>query len=37
MTSNPELFRKLCILGEELVALHLLESPRLSLPFSQKE
>ncbi len=30
MTSRPELFRKLCILGEELVALHLLESPYLS-------
>ncbi len=30
MTSSPELFRKLCILGEELVALHLLESPYLS-------
>jgi len=30
MTSRPELFRRLCILGEELVALHLLESPYLS-------
>jgi len=30
MTSRPELFRKLCFLGEELVALHLLESPYLS-------
>ena len=30
MTSSPELFRKLCILGEELVALHLLESPQVS-------
>jgi len=30
MTSRPELFRKLCLLGEELVALHLLESPYLS-------
>jgi predicted helicase len=30
MTSSPELFRKLCVLGEELVALHLLESPYLS-------
>ena len=30
MTASPELFRKLCILGEELVALHLLESPYLS-------
>jgi predicted helicase len=30
MTSSPDLFRKLCILGEELVALHLLESPYLS-------
>ena len=27
MTSSPELFRKLCILGEELVALHLLGEP----------
>ena len=27
---QPELFRKLCILGQELVALHLLESPNLS-------
>lgn len=30
MTSSLELFRKLCILGEELVALHLLESPYLA-------
>ena len=30
MTSNLDLFRKLCILGEELVALHLLESPQLT-------
>ena len=30
MTSSPELFRRLCLLGEELVALHLLESPYLS-------
>jgi len=30
MTSSPELLRKLCLLGEELVALHLLESPYLS-------
>ena len=30
MTASPELFRKLCLLGEELVALHLLESPYLS-------
>ena len=30
MTSSPELFSKLCILGEELVALHLLETPQLS-------
>lgn len=30
MTSSPQLFRRLCILGEELVALHLLESPYLS-------
>ena len=25
LTSNPELFRKLCALGDELVALHLME------------
>ncbi len=30
MTASLDLFRKLCILGEELVALHLLESPYLS-------
>jgi len=30
LTSNLELFQKLCILGEELVALHLLESPQLA-------
>ena len=30
MTASPELFRKLCILGKELVALHLLESPKVS-------
>ncbi len=30
MTASPELFRKLCILGEELVALHLPESPKVS-------
>ncbi len=30
MTASLQLFRKLCILGEELVALHLLESPYLS-------
>ena len=30
LTSNPALFRKLCVLGEELVALHLLESPQLT-------
>ncbi|MGV8174886.1 MAG: type ISP restriction/modification enzyme, partial [Methanothrix sp.] len=30
MTSSSQLFRRLCILGEELVALHLLESPYLS-------
>ena len=30
MTASTDLFRKLCILGEELVALHLLESPYLS-------
>jgi predicted helicase len=30
LTSNLELFRKLCILGEELVALHLLESPQVT-------
>jgi predicted helicase len=30
LTSNLGLFKKLCILGEELVALHLLESPQLT-------
>jgi predicted helicase len=30
LTSSLDLFRKLCFLGEELVALHLLESPYLS-------
>ena len=30
LTSSQELFRKLCILGEELVALHLLESPQVT-------
>ena len=30
LTSNVELFRKLCFLGEELVALHLLESPQVT-------
>jgi predicted helicase len=30
LTSNRDLFRKLCALGKELVALHLLESPTLS-------
>jgi predicted helicase len=30
LTSNLELFKKLCILGEELVALHLMESPQLT-------
>ncbi len=30
LTSNLDLFRKLCFLGEELVALHLMESPYLS-------
>ncbi len=30
MTSNLELFRRLCHQGEELVALHLLESPQLT-------
>jgi predicted helicase len=30
LTSNLDLFRKLCILGEELVALHLLESPQIT-------
>jgi predicted helicase len=30
LTSNRELFRRLCLLGEELVALHLLESPQLT-------
>ena len=28
MTSNLQLFRRLCLLGEELVALHLLEAPQ---------
>lgn len=30
LTSDRELFKKLCILGEEMVALHLLESPQLT-------
>ena len=30
MTSSRDLFKKLCILGEEMVALHLLESPQLT-------
>jgi predicted helicase len=30
LTSNSDLFRKLCALGEELVALHLLESPQVT-------
>jgi predicted helicase len=30
LTTNLELFKKLCILGEELVTLHLLESPQLT-------
>jgi len=30
LTSDRDLFRKLCTLGEELVALHLLESPQLT-------
>ena len=30
LTSNLDLFRKLCFLGEELVALHLMESPYLN-------
>jgi len=30
LTSDLQLFKKLCILGEELVALHLLESPQLT-------
>lgn len=30
LTSNLQLFRKLCILGEELVSLHLLQSPQLT-------
>ncbi len=30
LTSNLNIFRKLCALGEELVALHLLESPQLT-------
>jgi predicted helicase len=30
LTASPDLFRKLCFLGEELVALHLLESPQVT-------
>ena len=30
LTSDPDLFRRLCALGAELVALHLLEAPILS-------
>jgi predicted helicase len=30
LTSDRDLFKKLCILGEEMVALHLLESPQLT-------
>lgn len=31
VTSNVEIFRRLCILGKELVSLHLLESPKLNV------
>ena len=31
-TSDPDLFRRLCALGAELVAMHLLESPALASP-----
>ena len=30
LTANVELFRRLCFLGEELVSLHLLESPQVT-------
>jgi hypothetical protein len=35
LTSNLELFRTLAQLGDELVALHLLESPRLAQPITE--
>jgi hypothetical protein len=35
LTSDRELFRSLCGLGAELVALHLLESPKLSKPIAR--
>jgi hypothetical protein len=35
LTSNLELFRSLCGLGGELVALHLLESPKLEKPIAR--
>ncbi len=35
LTSDAKLFRTLCGLGGELVALHLLESPRLSKPIAR--
>jgi hypothetical protein len=35
ITSDRELFRSLCGLGAELVALHLLESPKLSKPIAR--
>ena len=34
LTSNPNLFRALAIVGDELVALHLLESPKLDKPLT---
>ena len=34
LTSSPELFRTLAALGGELVALHLLESPKLDQPIT---
>lgn len=35
ITSQPELFRLLTQLGGELIALHLLESPRIDLPITE--
>jgi hypothetical protein len=35
LTSDRELFRSLCGLGAELVAMHLLESPKLSKPIAR--
>jgi len=35
LTSSPELFRELSGLGEELVALHLMESPKLNEPITK--